>query len=235
MPTATYMFDAQIHQGASDCSRCGNQLKARMLHKKGVRFFRRAGLDHGIAFVGQDAGCIHEDERLIVDDECDRVARRWELFAVHFGAINLTTVGLPSVSGHTRKHVANATRHIPARFGGCYAYGLQPRDFPGVLECLLSGRWWLFEATRQANLDGLVRIGVGRDAAEIAFASPFGEMEMGPVTIMIEPRTARRNCRDGRPMPFRLRIGSERRSAVSQVASYNGRRAMFRCLRGRRP
>jgi transglutaminase-like putative cysteine protease len=75
---------------------------------------------------------------------------------------------------------------IPARFVSCYASGLEPRDFHAVFECFLSGRWWLFDATRQANLDGLVRIGVGRDAAEIAFASPFGEMEAGPVKITIE-------------------------------------------------
>ncbi|MCF1449860.1 transglutaminase family protein [Agrobacterium vitis] len=75
---------------------------------------------------------------------------------------------------------------IPARFVSCYAYGLQPSDFHAVFEAYLDGRWWLFNATRQANLDGLVRIGVGRDAAEIAFASPFGEMEAGPVKITIE-------------------------------------------------
>ena len=75
---------------------------------------------------------------------------------------------------------------IPARFVSCYAYGLEPRDFHAVFEAYLSGRWWLFDATRQANLDGLVRIGVGRDAAEIAFASPFGNMQAGPVKITIE-------------------------------------------------
>ena len=76
--------------------------------------------------------------------------------------------------------------NIPARFVSCYAYGLEPRDFHAVFEAYLDGRWWLFDGTRQANLDGLVRIGVGRDAAEIAFASPFGEMEAGPVKITIE-------------------------------------------------
>lgn len=75
---------------------------------------------------------------------------------------------------------------IPARFVSCYAYGLEPRDFHAVFEAYMEGRWWLFDATRQANLDGLVRIGVGRDAAEIAFASPFGEMVAGPVNITIE-------------------------------------------------
>ena len=76
--------------------------------------------------------------------------------------------------------------NIPARFVSCYAYGLAPSDFHAVFEAYLDGRWWLFDATRQANLDGLVRIGVGRDAAEIAFASQFGEMEAGLVKITIE-------------------------------------------------
>ncbi|TWF47789.1 transglutaminase-like putative cysteine protease [Neorhizobium alkalisoli] len=76
--------------------------------------------------------------------------------------------------------------NIPARFVSCYAYGLEPRDFLAVFEAYLDGRWWLFDATRQANLDGLVRIGVGRDAAEIAFASPFGQVEFGDVKITIE-------------------------------------------------
>ncbi|ESY02845.1 hypothetical protein X752_28655 [Mesorhizobium sp. LNJC398B00] len=33
-----------------------------------------------------------------------------------------------------------------------------------MFEAYLGGRWWLFDGTRQANLDGFVRIGVGRDA-----------------------------------------------------------------------
>jgi len=44
----------------------------------------------------------------------------------------------------------------------------------------------LFDATRHANLDGLVRIGVGRDAAEIAFAMPYGDMKPTGMTIWIE-------------------------------------------------
>lgn len=75
---------------------------------------------------------------------------------------------------------------IPARFVSCYAYGLEPSDFHAVFEAYLDGRWWLFDGTRQANLDGLVRIGVGRDAAEIAFATPFGEIEAPPPKITIE-------------------------------------------------
>ena len=66
---------------------------------------------------------------------------------------------------------------IPARFASAYAYGLDPPDFHAVFEAWLGDRWYLFDPTRQAALDGLVRIGVGRDAAEVAFANFWG----GPV------------------------------------------------------
>ena len=84
--------------------------------------------------------------------------------------------------------------NIPARFVSCYAHGLEPGDFHAVFEAYLDGRWWLFDGTRQANLDGLIRIGAGRDAAEIAFASPFGQIEAGPINISIERA-------DGSPEP----------------------------------
>jgi transglutaminase-like putative cysteine protease len=76
--------------------------------------------------------------------------------------------------------------NIPARFVSCYAYGLEPCDFHAVFEAYMDGRWWLFDATRQAHLDGLVRIGVGRDAAEVAFSSPYGDYEPGAVNITID-------------------------------------------------
>lgn len=76
---------------------------------------------------------------------------------------------------------------IPARFVSCYAYGLVPSDFHAVFEAYLDRRWWLFDATRQAHLDGLVRIGVGRDAAEVAFSTPFGTFEPKVMDIRIAP------------------------------------------------
>jgi hypothetical protein len=44
-----------------------------------------------------------------------------------------------------------------------------------VFEAWLGGRWWWFDATRQAALNGLVRIGVGRDASEVSFATIHGD------------------------------------------------------------
>jgi transglutaminase-like putative cysteine protease len=74
---------------------------------------------------------------------------------------------------------------IPSRFMSCYAHGLVPPDFHAVFEAYLGGRWWLFDATRQAHLDGLVRIGAGRDAAEVAFSTPFGAFKPKVMNVRI--------------------------------------------------
>ncbi|MEP7210345.1 MAG: transglutaminase family protein [Alphaproteobacteria bacterium] len=59
--------------------------------------------------------------------------------------------------------------NIPARAVSAYAWKLDPPDFHAVFEVFLDGGWWLVDPTRLAPIDGLVRIGVGRDAADIAF------------------------------------------------------------------
>ncbi len=64
---------------------------------------------------------------------------------------------------------------IPARYVSGYAVNLQPPDFHGFFEAYLDGRWFLFDATRLAPVGGLVRIGTGRDAADVAFATIRGE------------------------------------------------------------
>jgi transglutaminase-like putative cysteine protease len=75
---------------------------------------------------------------------------------------------------------------IPARYASAYAWRLAPPDFHGLFEAYLDGRWWWFDATRQAPLDGLVRIGVGRDASDVAFATIHGEVEALPPSVEIE-------------------------------------------------
>jgi len=66
--------------------------------------------------------------------------------------------------------------NIPARYFSGYAYELDPPDFHACFEAHVGGRWMIFDATRLAHLNGLVRIGTGRDAAEAAVASIFGSV-----------------------------------------------------------
>jgi len=83
-------------------------------------------------------------------------------------------------------HVAIALSRalgIPARYVSGYAVNLQPPDFHGFMEAWLDGHWYLFDATRMAPLDGLVRIGTARDAADAAFASFIGMAEMQSMEV----------------------------------------------------
>ena len=67
--------------------------------------------------------------------------------------------------------------NIPARYFTGYAYELKPPDFHACFECYIGGRWMVFDATRLAHLNGLVRIATGRDAADTAVASIFGAVK----------------------------------------------------------
>lgn len=72
---------------------------------------------------------------------------------------------------------------VPARYVSGYAVNLQPPDFHGFFEAFLDGRWFLFDATRLAPVGGFVRIGTGRDAADVAFATIRGSAESTKVEV----------------------------------------------------
>ncbi|KKB08279.1 transglutaminase-like domain-containing protein [Devosia chinhatensis] len=75
---------------------------------------------------------------------------------------------------------------IPARLVSCYAWQLEPQDFHAVFEAWLGDRWYLFDPTRMAALDGMVRIGCGRDAADTAFATIYGSVISQPIRVWSE-------------------------------------------------
>ncbi|MHA7819338.1 MAG: transglutaminase-like domain-containing protein [Erythrobacter sp.] len=76
---------------------------------------------------------------------------------------------------------------IPARYVACYAPGVTPQDFHAVAEVFLAdpdgdpeqgaGSWQLVDATGMADLANAVKIGVGRDAADVSFITSFGPMQ----------------------------------------------------------
>ena len=69
--------------------------------------------------------------------------------------------------------------NIPARLVVGYVHFEDPpEDFHAVFEAWLEGRWVLFDATRMAPIERLVRIGTGRDAKDVAFATIFGGVQM---------------------------------------------------------
>ncbi len=70
---------------------------------------------------------------------------------------------------------------IPARFVTGTDYGadpaLGPPDFHAYVEVYLGRRWYIFDPSDTAMPMGLVRLGTGRDAADVAFATIFGTVQ----------------------------------------------------------
>src|SRR4026209_2982055 len=75
---------------------------------------------------------------------------------------------------------------IPARYFSGYAYQLDPPDFHACFEAFIGGRWSLFDPTRLAPLNGLVRIAMGRDAADASIATIFGRMLCTAMSVRCE-------------------------------------------------
>lgn len=82
---------------------------------------------------------------------------------------------------------------IPARYFTGYAFKLIPQDFHACFEAYIGGHWILFDATKLVPLNGLVKIATGRDAADAAVASIFGNVICNSIEVScksLEPNFA---------------------------------------------
>jgi hypothetical protein len=77
--------------------------------------------------------------------------------------------------------------NIPARLVVGYArFDEPPPDFHAVFEAYVGNRWVLFDATKMSPLDEMVRIAIGRDAKDVAFATIFGPASMTSMSPLIQ-------------------------------------------------
>jgi transglutaminase-like putative cysteine protease len=79
--------------------------------------------------------------------------------------------------------------NIPARMVTGTDYGaspsLGPPDFHAYVEVYLGERWYLFDASGTGVPMGFLRIGTGRDAADVAFATIFGLVSVNAPIIRV--------------------------------------------------
>ena len=80
--------------------------------------------------------------------------------------------------------------NIPARYVTGTDYGADPAfgpsDFHAYVEVFLGQRWYLFDASGMTPVTGLIRIGTGRDAADVSFATMFGNVRSLRPTVGIQ-------------------------------------------------
>ena len=75
---------------------------------------------------------------------------------------------------------------IPARYASVYAVGVKPQDFHAVAEVFVGGQWQLIDATGMAEEQTMVKIGIGRDAADVAFLTAFGPAFLNSQSVTVE-------------------------------------------------
>ena len=75
---------------------------------------------------------------------------------------------------------------VPARYATVYAYQLSPPDFHACFEVFIGGWWYIFDPTRLAPLNGLIRIATGRDAADAAVCTIYGDPALTKSVVSCE-------------------------------------------------
>lgn len=75
---------------------------------------------------------------------------------------------------------------IPARFVSAYAPDVTPQDFHAVVEVFLEGEWHLVDPTGMAAPTDIVRICVGRDAADASFLTSYGVLNLHEQSVQVQ-------------------------------------------------
>jgi transglutaminase-like putative cysteine protease len=132
---------------------------------------------------------------------------RFQPGASHAGTSALDTFSCRSGVCRDYAHLMIAlcrALNIPARLATGIDYGadpaLGPPDFHCYVEAYLGERWYLFDPSGISPRMGLIRIGTGRDAADVAFATIFGTVRGSMPRIAIR---ADDDAREGLVEPFR--------------------------------
>jgi transglutaminase-like putative cysteine protease len=97
-------------------------------------------------------------------------------------------VGVCRDFAHTMIACCRALNY-PARFVTGVDYGadpaLGPPDFHAYVEVFIGDDWYLFDPSGISPITGLLRIGTGRDAADVSFATIFGPVRTGMPRVTV--------------------------------------------------
>jgi transglutaminase-like putative cysteine protease len=76
---------------------------------------------------------------------------------------------------------------IPARMVVGYLENLQPMDLHAWFEAYVGGRWYTFDATQDNEQGGRIAVAYGRDAADVAIYTQFGNpVELLDMQVSVE-------------------------------------------------
>lgn len=196
----SYRARVEVQRMVPDISRLGG-MQPHLLPGEAVQYLFDSRYCPGSRF------CEFVSDEFGDQDGGERIVSILEWIDRHFtyasGSSNATTTALDTFIArrgvcrdyaHMLVTLARAS-NIPARYVSVYAPGVKPPDFHAVAEVFLadptvpaSGAWYLVDATNMADPTSIVKIGVGRDAADVSFLTSFGNSEFGnkQVTVLAE-------------------------------------------------
>lgn len=76
-------------------------------------------------------------------------------------------------------------RNIPARMVVGFLHGLAPMDLHAWFEAFIGGRWHTFDATQPLTQGYRIVVAHGRDAADVALATLFGNFLMTHMSVSV--------------------------------------------------
>uniref|UniRef100_UPI00403F02E9 transglutaminase domain-containing protein n=1 Tax=Spirosoma sp. SC4-14 TaxID=3128900 RepID=UPI00403F02E9 len=76
--------------------------------------------------------------------------------------------------------------NIPARMVVGYLYQLDPMDLHAWFEAYIDGRWFTFDATQREPRGNRITVAYGRDAADVAFTTQFGNMVLTDMKVWVD-------------------------------------------------
>ncbi len=186
-----YAAEVEITRPREDIIRLGPDLVHTLPHEA-VRYLmasRYCPSDEFQSFVSAEFG--HVSGGAAVREMADWIEQR---FTYSPGASGPSTTALETFV--QRRGICRDFAHvlitlaramgIPARMVSCYGPDVQPPDFHAVAQVWLGGRWHLVDPSGMASPDRIAIVGVGRDAADIAFMTSYGWATLNRQVVSVE-------------------------------------------------
>jgi transglutaminase-like putative cysteine protease len=76
--------------------------------------------------------------------------------------------------------------NIPARMVVGFLYQLDPMDLHAWFEAYVGDRWYTFDPTQPFPKGKRIALGYGRDAADVSFATHFGQVTLEKMTVTVD-------------------------------------------------
>lgn len=184
----TYDAEVEVTRRSEDVTALAADPVHRLPHEA-VRYLmasRYCPSDEFLSFVAAEFG--HCEGGQCVAEMSDWIASR---FTYAPGASGPSTTALETFVqrrgicrdfAHVLIALARA-KAIPARMVSAYAPDVDPPDFHALAEVWLGGRWHLVDPTGMSTPETTAIIGVGRDAADIAFLTSYGWITLERQTV----------------------------------------------------